>query len=161
MMHEILEAPGLKQELTSRLRRLEVRTTRIFGQALPEAASAYAMASVYLDQLTGRAGIDAAVAVAHVLQDDLIDAPELGTSVFWSSPLGRAVGYWTGGLERQLDAHGSVGVPQVEAAALLGMSRQGVNDAIKRKRLVAVANGVTALSVADYMHQRYPLERAA
>lgn len=160
MTHEIFDAAGLHDELSNRMRRLELRTSLVFRQALPVAAAVFAATDGYLTRLrcdTPGGGMDATTA-AEVLQHELIDPAELGTPAFWATALGRAIGYWTGGHERWTGNH-CLGVPQVEAAALLKMSRQGVNDAIGRKRLeqVGAGLGVTASSVVALMHARYPL----
>lgn len=161
MTHEILNAAGLHDELSARLRRLEVRTAHVFGQVLPNAPAVYATTDRYLALLQGAHGApnaDAAVVAALVLQQELIDPAELATPAFWATALGRAIGYWTGGYERW-DGGRLLGVPQVEAAAILNVTRQNVTYAIGQKRLVSCGPGlgVTALSVAVYAHARYPL----
>lgn len=161
-MHEILEAPSLREDLSERLRRLEIRVAAVFQQTLPSAASAHAVAHVYQDHLAGRFGAAVAVGTSDMLLKYLADAAETQTPEFWATPLGRAIGFWTGGVERR-EGDKLLGVPQVEAAALLGMTRQGVGDAVKRGRLAQVGPGLGlgAVSVSDYMHQRYPVEVAA
>lgn len=156
--HEILDAPGLHDELAGRMRRLEVRTTQVFGQALPMAATVYATGRDFLHRLQDQLDPEGARHAAQILQHELIDPAELGTPTFWTTALGRAIGYWTGGYERW-DGTRCLGVPQVEAAALLKMSRQGVNHNIGQGRLESCGAGlgVTASSVATLMHARYPL----
>lgn len=164
MIHDILDAPEVRDDLRARLLRLEQRTAEVFGQALPEAARAYAVGNEYAANLRGEHGEREAILTARLLQAQLIDTAEVNTTAFWASPLGRALGYWTGGQERTTPAGQATGVPQAEAAALLGVSRQAVNDAVKRGRLqlaIGPGFGLTALSVADLMHARYPLRAAA
>lgn len=160
MTHEILDNAALRNQLFQRVTRLEVRCALVFGVAPADATAIYAVTDDFLARLRGTQGTRAAVEAATRLQQELFDPFELATSAFWATALGRAVGYWTGGNERW-DGTVQLGVPQVEAAAVLGMTRQGVNEATKRQRLEACKAGVTALSVADYMHARYPLAAAA
>lgn len=91
----------------------------------------------------------------------LVDPVERQLPEFWASPLGRIVAWWTGGEEEEFQGV-VLGVPVSHAAAALGMSRQGVHDAVKRGKLESYGKGlgVSAVSLSRYMRERYPLDVA-
>jgi hypothetical protein len=157
MTHEILDHPKLREELFNRIVQLEIRCATVFGVAPADGMAIHRLTDEYLTQLGHP---ETAVSAAAKLMEHLVDPAERGTALFWTGALGRALGYWTGGCE-QWSENGKdyLGVPPVEAAAILGISRQGVADAVRRGRLVKgdTGPGILALSIADLMKERYPL----
>lgn len=157
MAHEILDNPQLREELHNRIVQLEIRCATVFDVAPADGMAIHRLTDEYLIHLGHP---DTAVPAAAKLMAHLVDPGERGTALFWTGALGRALGYWTGGWEqRSENGNYCLGVPPVEAAAILGISRQGVADAVRRGRLTKgdTGPGIVALSIADLMKERYPL----
>lgn len=144
-----LEALQLEDDLSQRVDQLAMRNAHVFGQPLPAKRIVAHVAKRYAADLTGRGrkGEDDAVAAAEEVSRYLVDDAEIGTPLFWRSDLGRAIAWHLG--------YAWHSAPQSHAAAILGVSRQAVSDAVGRGALrTAQDGGVERTSLRDYLRAR-------
>lgn len=164
MKHEILAADGIRVDLENRILTRYAALQRVIqatmdtrgGYTLSEQfAAAEALSDALRCQLGGaESGWAEAMGrnAAELIVADLTEVTERNTSAFWSSPLGRACGWWLGG-----PGEATAGVSLAIAGAIIGMSRQGIHEARGKGKFANVPGGVTAASVRAWMHRTYPL----
>jgi hypothetical protein len=131
---------------------LNLRTAHVFGISTPaKMADVEEMRSWLKAAIGGALGEARGMTAAHKILNDLIDPYESMDAAFWTTALGKAVAWWTGG---PLDPDG---VPRPIVAAILGCSRQNIFTLVKEGKLAEKSPGMlTQESVRAAMRQRHP-----
>lgn len=153
MSHLILGHVAIQADLSTRVRRLGEAHHWMYGTSASTDVS-YMTAAWWSTALAGEIAEMAGDLAATRVAAHLVHPLELGTSEFWRTALGRAIGWWTGGAEADIGD----GVPVATAAAIMGMTRQGVDYARRRGHLAPKGLGVDSASVANYMRTTFPWE---
>lgn len=155
-MHEILEHKDIPLDLAFRLERLEANYVNAFMTSSPKSGDL--LADLYADLLAGRTvpGVEGGgEAAANRIAVALTEEAERYGGKFWGTPLGRACGWWLGGLSAYSDG----GVARTIAAGMLGVSRQRALELIQAGRLDPqneTLTGVTRTALRREMQERYP-----
>lgn len=160
-MHEILEGEALRNALDNRLVRLANRLAEATGEGTPYGLRKLLDATMtHAHGIAGGFGLEGGEALARTILRTLVDEGERDDPAFWSTALGRAIAWWTGGPEGWVSRH--------IAAAILGTTRQSVHELVKRQRLTGAvlgdgfrgtgSEGVTPESLRRLLRERYPLE---
>lgn len=141
------QAREVYDELLTAVRQLGTRAENVFSQVhLPDAPSA--VATSFWSALNG--GTDRFPNAEHAaswIVTYLLDPGVTGTSPFWRTALGRAVAWHLGYVAEE--------VPQSVAAAVLGITRQGVNDALRRGLLERRGDGVDRKALLERYRALY------
>lgn len=162
MSHPILEAPGIRADLTERIGAAAWRYKVLLGAPIHTVYDVGTAVDRWMRVLGPHEITDERNdADAVVLLHQLTTAAERRDPTFWASPLGRALAWWTGGEEAAILGE-SKGVHRSEARAALGISRQAVQASItERPRFYdpheTSCSGISAAGLRRAMRERYPL----
>lgn len=145
-LHEITSSQELHDQLRQLVDDLHTRVREVFGHNI-ELPSPARVVDVYLLRLQESAGTaDALSMVTGEMMFYLVPKEAMDDISFWATPLGQVFAMTWG---YHLDT-----VPQYVAAGVAGISRQGINDALKRGALEDVGPNVTRESLARFIRNR-------
>lgn len=143
----ILTNPEVGRAVEQRITKLVNRLTRAVGGDAPYMLHELAATGdMYRHALAGEQGVQAGEYVARIALEELVDDTERLQPEFWRTPFGRACAWWIGSSDPY--------VPRTVAAAVLGCSRQNVQEMVKRGTLAGTGEGVDAGSLRDALRRK-------
>lgn len=148
---------GIKAAIESRLLDMHRMLRTVMGSGeVTDLGAVVSRASWFASALAGEHGYTAGHNVAQGLLELLVPQAEQRERVFWATPLGGVLAWWSGG-------EGSTVRRSVIAEAATGLSRQAIHKMIVEGHLIRDEDigDVTADSLSAMLQRRYPHEVTA